>query len=121
MVKGHTTAHGKIEVSAQAISTVASRAVMDSYGVVGLAYPHRRDGLVEILQRDSSHKGVEVRLADQGRIDIDLYIVVEYGTRIIEVARNAASAVKFAVEKALGLPVNQVNVNVQGIRVSDRD
>lgn len=120
MVKGHSTVHGKIEVSPHAIATVASRAVVDSYGVVGLAFPHRRDGLVEILQRDYSHRGVEVREVED-QVVIDLYIVVEYGTRISEVARNAASAVKFAVEKAIGLPVSQVNVNVQGIRVSDRD
>ncbi|MHB1005132.1 MAG: Asp23/Gls24 family envelope stress response protein [Chloroflexota bacterium] len=121
MAKGHSTVHGRIEVSPQAISTVASRAVMDSYGVVGLAHPHRRDGLVEILQRESYHKGVEVRLEAGDQIVVDLFVVIEYGTRISEVARNVASAVKFAVEKALGLPVMQVNVNVKGIRVSDRD
>lgn len=121
MAKAHTTVHGKIEVSPQAIRRVASRAVMDSYGVVGLAHPRRRDGLVEILQRDAHHKGVVVRLHEDEQVVIDLYVVMEYGIRICEVARNIASAVKFAVEKALGLPVMQVNVNVQGIRVSDRD
>jgi len=52
---------------------------------------------------------------------VDLYVVVEYGTWISEVARNIASGVKFAVEKALGQPVAQVNVNVKGLRISDRD
>jgi uncharacterized alkaline shock family protein YloU len=53
-----------------------------------------------------------------GKVVIDLYVVIEYGTRISEVARNIMSNVKFAVESALGVPVVYVNVNVQGIRVS---
>ncbi len=121
MAKSLNTAHGKIEVAQQAIATVASKAVIDSYGVVGMTHPRKRDGLAELLQRDYSHRGVVVRTNDKSEIVIELYVVMEYGTRISEVARNVASAVKFAVEQALGLPIAQVNVNVQGIRVSDRD
>jgi uncharacterized alkaline shock family protein YloU len=54
-------------------------------------------------------------------IDIDLFIVVEYGTRIKSVATSVANTVRFQVEKALGLRVNQVNVHVQGLRISDVD
>lgn len=93
---------------------------MESYGVVGLANPHLRDGLAELLQRESHYKGVRLNKTDD-QLVIDVYIIAEYGTRISEVARNIASAVKFAVEKAVGLTVSQVNVNIQGLRVSDRD
>jgi uncharacterized alkaline shock family protein YloU len=61
--------------------------------------------------------GIEVRVIG-GRIVIDLFVVVEYGTRISEVARGVANSVKFTVERALGYPVVQVNVNVQSVRVS---
>jgi uncharacterized alkaline shock family protein YloU len=50
-----------------------------------------------------------------------LYVIVEYGTRISEVAHNIVSAVKFRVEKALGISVSGVNVHVQGLRVSQED
>ena len=46
---------------------------------------------------------------------------IEYGVRISEVAQNIMESVKFAVEKALGLPVVQVNVHVQGLHVSNAD
>lgn len=108
---------GRIEVSAQAISTIAAQAVLECYGVVGMASRAMRDGLAEILHRDNYHKGVDVRFT-QDKIIIDLYVVIEYGTRISEVAHNIAGNVKFAVERAIGLPVAQVNVNVQGLRVS---
>jgi uncharacterized alkaline shock family protein YloU len=57
--------------------------------------------------------------ADQ--IIIDLYVIIEYGIRISEVAHNIMRNVKFRVEKSLGVPVAQVNVHVQGLRVSSQD
>jgi uncharacterized alkaline shock family protein YloU len=77
-------------------------------------------GLAEVLHRDHRHQGVEVRLENDSII-IDVYVIIEYGVRIMTVARNVMEGVKFAVEKALGVPVEQVNVHVQGLRVSDTD
>ena len=48
-------------------------------------------------------------------------VIVEYGTRISSVASSVMNIVKFAVEKAVGVPVAQVNVHVQGLRISDTD
>jgi uncharacterized alkaline shock family protein YloU len=45
-------------------------------------------------------------------------VIVEYGTRVSEVAHNLGNAVRYSVERTLGLPVVEVNVNVQGIHVS---
>ncbi|HKD74126.1 MAG TPA: Asp23/Gls24 family envelope stress response protein, partial [Ktedonobacterales bacterium] len=53
------------------------------------------------------------------RIAVDLYLIMEYGLRISEAAHNVMQNVKFAVEQALNLPVVQVNVIVQGLRLSD--
>jgi uncharacterized alkaline shock family protein YloU len=111
---------GKIEVSPRAIAHLASRAAQRSYGVVGLAQRHARPGWAELLRREEAHKGVEVAFTE-GRVIIELYLVLEYGTRISEVARNIMSNVKFTVESALGVPVVQVNVNVQDIRVSEEE
>jgi uncharacterized alkaline shock family protein YloU len=108
---------GKIEVSPKAIAHLASRATQRSYGVVGLAQRHSRPGWAELLRLEEAYKGVDVKFPD-GRVLIELYVVVEYGTRISEVARNIMSNVKFAVESALDVSVVQVNVNVQDIRVS---
>jgi uncharacterized alkaline shock family protein YloU len=113
--------HGRIEVSPLAIATIAGRAVLGCYGVVGMSAKTLRDGLAVLLQRENPYRGVEVQFVDRYKIIIDLYVVVEYGVRISEVARNIMDAVKFAVEKALGLPVVQVNIHVQGLHVSDAD
>lgn len=107
---------GKIEISPTAIARIANQAVLSCYGVVGMASKSLVDGLAQIIQPDSK-RGVDVKLEDD-RIIIDLYVVIEYGTRISAVAHNVMSSVKFSVEKALGVPVSQVNVHVQGLRVS---
>ena len=112
------TSYGKIEVSPRTIAHIASRATQEAYGVVGLASRHARPGWAELLRREEEYKGVVVKFSG-GRVIIDLYVVIEYGTRISEVARNIMSSVKFAVESALGVPVVQVNVNVQNIRISE--
>jgi uncharacterized alkaline shock family protein YloU len=114
------TSLGKIEISPTAVATLASSAVLKCYGVVGMASPSLRRGLAELLSRDSSRRGVKVRIED-AQIIIDLYVIIEYGVRISEVAHNIMHNVKFRVEKSLGLPVAQVNVHVQGLRVSNQD
>lgn len=108
---------GRIEVSPHAIASVAGQAVLECYGVVGMAPKHLRDDIAEILPGANLRRGVEVRFVD-GEVSIDLYVVIEYGTRVSEVAHGIKNRVKFTVEHATGLPVAEVNVHVQGLRVS---
>ena len=108
---------GNIEISSRAIATIAYQAVIQTYGVVGLASKNLIDGLTHILVKDPTH-GIDVEVMDEN-IAIHIYVIVQYGTRIKTVADSIAEAVKFNVEKALGLPVDQVNVHVQGLRISE--
>ncbi|HJX38956.1 MAG TPA: Asp23/Gls24 family envelope stress response protein [Anaerolineae bacterium] len=111
---------GSIEISPVAIASMASQAVLGCYGVVGMASRTLRDGLAEVLHpSDSPKKGVQVQLVDD-KITIDLFVIMEYGVRVSEVAHNVMQSVKFNVEKALGVPVADVNVHVQGLRISRR-
>jgi uncharacterized alkaline shock family protein YloU len=77
------------------------------------------DGLAQVLVKDPTH-GIDVNYDGQ-QIDIDIYIIIEYGTRIKSVANSVANTVRYNVEKALGLPINEINVHVQGLRVSSID
>lgn len=110
---------GSIHVSPKAIATIACNAAMQSYGVVGLAAKNLLDGLANSVVKDPSH-GIDVHY-DGETLDIDIYVIVEYGTRIKVVAASVANTVRYQVEKAIGLPVNNVNVHVQGLRISDVD
>lgn len=109
---------GQVEITPTAIASIAGQAVLKSYGVVGLSSKSGR-GLLS-LSRDNVKKGVEINIIGD-EIIIDLYVIIEYGTRISTVAHNIMENVKFSVEKALGVPVSQVNVHVQDLRVSNSD
>ncbi len=109
---------GRVEITPTAIASIAGQAVLKSYGVVGLSSRSGR-GLLS-LSPDNIRKGVEINIIDN-EIIIDLYVIIEYGTRISTVAHNIMQNVKFSVEKAMGVPVAQVNVHVQGLRVSNTD
>jgi uncharacterized alkaline shock family protein YloU len=111
--------YGSIHISARAIATIAYQATIKSYGVVGLASKNIVDGLAHLIVKDPTH-GIEVQFED-GLIDIDIYIVVQYGTRIKSVANSVVNTVRFNVEKALGLPINNINVHVQGMRINGPD
>ncbi|KXK12415.1 MAG: hypothetical protein UZ14_CFX002002354 [Chloroflexi bacterium OLB14] len=114
-----TTSMGGIHISPNAVATIAYQAVLQSYGVVGLAPKNLADGIVASITREPS-RGISVSYkADE--IHIDIHVIVEYGTRINSVAESVASTVRFQVEKALGLKVNSVNVHVAGLRISNTD
>jgi uncharacterized alkaline shock family protein YloU len=114
-----TTFLGSINVSPRAIATIAYHAALQSYGVVGLASKNLVDGITQVLVKDPT-KGIEVHYDGQ-EIKIDLYVIIEYGTRIKSVANSVSNTVRFQVEKALGMPVGEINVHVRGLRVSQYD
>jgi uncharacterized alkaline shock family protein YloU len=74
-----------------------------------------RDGVAELLRRESVDRGVEV-VEVEGGLAIDIFVIVQYGIRITEVAHNLQETVRFEVERAVNVPVVEVNVNVQGVR-----
>jgi uncharacterized alkaline shock family protein YloU len=110
------TTLGSINISPNAVATIAYQATLQSYGVVGLAPKNIAEGLAQSITKEPS-RGVSVHYSGDD-IDIDIHIIVEYGTRITSVANSVANAVRFKVEKALGMPVHNVNVHIQGLRVS---
>lgn len=116
---GETTPIGSIHVSPRAVATIAYQAALESYGVVALAPKGLLNGLTNTFVKDPT-QGVDVHYDGQSII-IDVYIVIEYGTRIKAVASSVANTIRYHVEKALGTPVAQVNVHVSGLRVSDLD
>jgi uncharacterized alkaline shock family protein YloU len=110
-----TTTLGTIYISPKAVATIAYHATLQSYGVVGLAPKNLAEGLS--ITKDPT-RGVSVHY-DGADLDIDIHIIVEYGTRISSVAGSVANAIRYNVEKVLGMPVRNINVHIRGLRVSN--
>jgi uncharacterized alkaline shock family protein YloU len=105
---------GKIEVLPNAIHSIAKQATSECYGVVGITAPRLQNGKAVLLKPEKSNQGIQIRVVND-RIIVEVYVALEYGLRISEIAHNIMSSVKFSLEKMLGVPVAQVNVNVQGL------
>jgi uncharacterized alkaline shock family protein YloU len=114
-----TTTLGTIHISPNALATIAYHATLTSYGVVDLAPKNLAEGIATTLTKEPAH-GVAVHYNGE-EIDIDVHIIIEYGTRITSVAASVANAVRYQVEKALGMPVHNVNIHVQGLHVSETE
>ena len=108
---------GRIEVSPSAIAMAASRVVLECYGVVGIANSKLKHGKAVLLDDGNYQRGIVVSVKGDGVV-VDVYVVIEYGTRISEVAHNVMNAVRDALQRMLGSGSIRVNVNVQGLRIS---
>ena len=113
------TVYGSIHIAPAAVASIAYFATLESYGVVGLAPRNLVEGLAQSITHEPS-RGITVHFEGE-TLDIEVNVVVEYGTRVQSVANSVANTVRYHVEKALGLKVNSVNVHVAGLRVSNVD
>ena len=110
---------GEIEISPATIASIVSQAINQCYGVVGMANKNLVKGIATLLSSDR-RRGIEVFFKDN-QIEINIYVIVQYGVRIKAVAESIQDTVKFHVEKTLGLPVYAVNVYIQGLRLSEEE
>lgn len=108
--------NGSITIDDHALATIAGLAAMECYGVVGMASKNATQGFFELLKREQITKGIKVS-AIEDKINIDLYIVLQYGVKISAVAENIISRIKYSVETYSGVSVDNVNIFVQGVRV----
>jgi uncharacterized alkaline shock family protein YloU len=111
-------AGGLVEISDQAIIAVIHDAVLSCYGIVDMAPRSFRSAIGKRLGISSSVRGIGIAI-DGDKLTIDLSVVVQYGTPIFTVATNVMQTVKFRVEEILGMHVDRVNINVDGLRVGD--
>jgi len=107
---------GLVDISTSAISTITNQAVNQCYGVVGMSQKNLINGIASFLSADN-RRGINIHTNEDNEVGIDVYVVVEYGVPIRTVARSIQNTVKFHVEKTMGLPIHEINVFVQGLRI----
>lgn len=107
---------GNITIDDQVFATISGLAAMECYGIVGMASKNATEGIFELLKKEQLTKGIKVNIVDD-KINIDLYIVLQYGVKISVVAENIISRVKYSVETFSGVNIDKVNIFVQGVRV----
>lgn len=103
-----------IQISNDVVAVISGVAVSEVQGVTGMAGGFA-GGISEVFSgKKNLAKGIKVEIADN-QVKIDVNIIVEYGSRIPDVAFEIQNRVKKAVESMTGLKVEEVNVHVQGV------
>ncbi len=103
-----------IKISNDVVAVIAGVAVSEVQGVSGMAGGFA-GGITEVLSgKKNLAKGIKVDIEEE-KVKIDVNIIVEYGSRIPDVAFEIQNRVKKSVEGMTGLKVEEVNVHVQGV------
>jgi uncharacterized alkaline shock family protein YloU len=108
----------KIKISEEVIATIAGIAASETESLASMS-GNLVDGIAGILRRKPMGKGIKVEVKEN-QVSIDLSIVMQYGCKIHEVARDMQARVREAVEGMTGMQVTGVSVNVLGVSV-DKD
>ena len=111
---------GKVNISDDVVATIAGIAAKEINGVYGMAVGVV-GGIAEKLgAKKSPQKGVKVVVKPEGAV-IDLFVVVEFGVRIPELAWNIQENVKNSVETMTGIDVSNVNVHIDGVHFESEE
>ena len=109
---------GQIQIDTDVIALYAGTTAVECFGIVGMAAVSMKDDLLKLLKRESLTHGINVTINDNA-IEIDFHVIVSYGVSISTVADNLIESVKYKVEEFTGMPVEKINIFVEGVRVID--
>ena len=113
---GYSNDLGNIHYSEEVLAKIVGLSTMECYGVVGMVSKNATEGLWELMRIENLSKGVKLKF-NEDKLVIELYVMVEYGTKISVIANNIIQKVRYSVENFTGLKVSSVTVNVQAVRV----
>jgi len=114
--------NGSVFIANDVLADLAGYAAMESYGVVGMAHASFLEGASQLLPGQRLRRGVRISDApgegdDAGAVEIDLFVVIEYGTNLAEVSRNLADSVVYQLERLTEVKVSRCDVHVVDVKV----
>ena len=109
-----STELGIITIDSEVIAKYAGSVAVECFGIVGMAAVSMKDGLVKLLKKESLTHGIH-----ENKITLNFHVIVVYGVSISAVSDNLISNVKYKVEEFSGMPVEKINIFVEGVRVID--
>ena len=109
------TEKGRIHLTSDVFSKLTGAVATSCYGVKGMAFRSKTDGLVHLLRRESMSKGVKIIYNDDQSISIHLHIIVDNGVNLMAVGRSIQSEVKYNVSRLTGVEVRRVDVCVDSM------
>ena len=109
--------NGKKHYSDEVLAKIVGLSTMECYGVVGMVSQNASDGLWQLMRIENLTKGVKIKFTENEKLNIEVFVMVEYGTKISVIANNIIQKVRYSVENYTGLKVASITVNIQAVRV----
>lgn len=110
---------GSVRIADEVVAIIAGLAATEVPGVAGMS-GGLAGGIAEMLGRKNLTRGVKVEVGER-QAAVDLFLIVDYGVKIPEVAWRVQENVKKAIESMTGLDVVEVNIHVQGVKISGEE
>ncbi len=111
----HENENGSVNVSTSVYTDIVGTAVINCFGVKGMAARSLSDGLYHLLRRESVGKGVNVQFNEDDTISIDLHIIVDNNVNLNAVGASIISEVRYVVTNCTGTEVRAVNVYIDSM------
>lgn len=111
----HENENGTVNVSTSVYTDIVGTAVINCFGVKGMAARSLSDGLYHLLRRESVGKGVHVQFNEDDTISIDLHIIVDNNVNLNAVGASIISEVRYVVTNCTGTEVRAVNVYIDSM------
>jgi uncharacterized alkaline shock family protein YloU len=110
------TQYGEITIEPDVITRIAGLAAVETIGIIGMAVKNVKEGIVQILKKESLSKGVKLSVTETG-ITVGLHIIIRYGTNIKAICESLIESVYYNIKEYTSLNVNSINVYVEGIHL----
>nr|WP_239565147.1 Asp23/Gls24 family envelope stress response protein [Brevibacillus fulvus] len=110
---------GKVQIAPEVLEVIAGMAASEVDGVAQMSGGFVGD-IAERLGRKNVARGVRVEVGTK-EAAVDVSIIVKFGYRIPEVARNIQDSVRNAIESMTGLSVVEVNVHIIDVELKSED
>lgn len=113
---------GLVQISNDVLSDLSGYCALEVYGVVGMAAPSLVEGVVQLLPAQKLRRGVRITTHEPDEtgasiVDVDLYVIIEYGTNLAEVSKNLAERVRYVLTSQASVTVGRVDVHVLDVKV----
>lgn len=105
--------NGKVNIADDVIGVITTIAASEIKGIKALSGTFQ-DDVLEIIGKKNFNKGIDVQMIDE-KVTVNISVIVDYGSKVQEVAHSVQEGVKLAIESMTGLEVTAVNVSVVGI------
>lgn len=112
------TDKGEVIIDTDVIAKYAGAVAVECFGVVGMATTNMIEGIAQLLKKENLSQGISVQV-NGGKLCLEFHIIVAYGVSISAVSDNLIENVKYKVETFTGIPVDKVNIFVEGVRLID--